>query len=71
MSEIYVTSANELSSDLKRKIEKTFSEKHSDSVVFLYEIDPSLIGGILVKDGDRYYDASVRGRLAVVRRNLR
>lgn len=71
MNVIKVFSSGALESDMKRKVEKSFRGKHDEPVEFVYDVDPTLIGGILVIDGDKYYDASVRGQLAVIKRNLK
>ena len=71
MNVIKVFSSGALESDMKRKVEKSFRGNHDEPVEFVYDVDPTLIGGILVIDGDKYYDASVRGQLAVIKRNLK
>ena len=71
MNAIKVISSDVRDADMKRKVEKSFRNKHEETVQFVYDVDPSLIGGILVIDGDKYYDASVRGQLAVIKRNLK
>lgn len=61
---IEVTSATELSSAQIIKIEKVFLSKHKgENVEFVYKIDKELIGGILVVDGDKYYDGTVRSQI--------
>ncbi len=60
---IEVTSAAPLTPAQTKKIEKTFSAKHKDKVEFVYKIDKELIGGILVVDGDKYYDGTVRSQI--------
>lgn len=60
---IDVTSAKPLSASEVKKIEKVFSQKHKEPVEFAYHIDESLIGGILVVDGDKYYDGTVRSQI--------
>ena len=62
--EIDVTSATEQSSAQIKKIEKVFLSKHKgENVEFVYKIDKELIGGILVVDGDKYYDGTVRSQI--------
>ena len=63
--EIDVTSATELSSAQIKKIEKDFScpSTRAKNVEFVYKIDKELIGGILVVDGDKYYDGTVRSQI--------
>lgn len=61
---IQVSSAAELSAEQIKRIEKVFSSKHKDEKVdFVYKIDKELIGGILVVDGDKYYDGTVRSQI--------
>ena len=35
-----------------------------------YEVDPSLIGGLVIQDGDNLYDASIKTKLATMRKRL-
>ena len=64
MPSITVTSAAELSAKQIARIEKLFSSKHAgESVDFVYKIDKELIGGILIVDGDKYYDGTVRSQI--------
>lgn len=61
---IQVSSATELKDEHKRKIEQVFCAKHKgESVEFVYTIDKELIGGILVVDGDKYYDGTLRSQI--------
>ena len=61
---IRVSSATELSAAQRKRLEKVFSAKHKgESVEFVYSIDKELIGGILVIDGDKYYDGTLRSQL--------
>lgn len=61
---IEVTSAAELSKKQTAEIEKIFSAKHKgEKIDFVYKIDKELIGGILVVDGDKYYDGTYRSQI--------
>ncbi|MDE6294018.1 MAG: F0F1 ATP synthase subunit delta, partial [Clostridiales bacterium] len=61
---IQVSSAAELSAEQKRKIQDVFSSKHrGEKIEFVYSIDKELIGGILVVDGDKYYDGTLRSQI--------
>ena len=35
-----------------------------------YRVDPSLIGGLVIQDGDDLYDASIKNKLDQMRRRL-
>lgn len=61
---IYVSSAAELSASQKSRIQKIFSAKHVGAEVqFVYKIDKELLGGILVSDGGKFYDGTLRYQL--------
>ncbi len=61
---ITVTSAKPLTAAEVKKTEKIFSAKHKGKKVeFVYTIDESLLGGILVIDGDKYYDGTLRSQI--------
>lgn len=61
----YITSAMELSLMQKDAIRRKLLET-TDYVQFefIYEVDPSLIGGIVIRIGDRVVDGSVKNKLA-------
>ncbi len=60
MTEYVVTSAKPLAEEKKRRIAKELQADLS-SVTFL--VDEALVGGIVISDGKRVLDASVRGKL--------
>lgn len=68
---IRVVSSSLISAEMKKKIETTFSKKHNEKVSFVYEIDKSLLGGLLVIDGEHYYDATIKGQLSAMKRALK
>ncbi len=66
-----VTSASELSDEQKNAIaEKVKTMTGAASVEISTKIDPSLIGGVIVKVGDQVLDASLRGQLRRLSINL-
>lgn len=68
---IRVISASELDSACKKAVEDVFIKKHIlAKVIFEYEINAQLLGGLLVIDGDNYYDGTVRGQLSQIRRDI-
>ena len=56
----YITSAMELSLMQKDAIRRKLLE----TTEYVYKVDPSLIGGIVIRIGDRVVDGSVRNKLA-------
>lgn len=69
-SDITVVTAKKLDDKTKNKIEKIFRAKHSDTVNFIYEVDFAVLGGCLIIDGEKYYDATIEGQLARLKKEL-
>ena len=58
-----VISAFELSGDTEQSLAEVLSKKLEREVKVDSSVDPSLIGGVLIRAGDLVIDGSVRGRL--------
>ena len=67
-----VTSAVELSAEQKAKVEHKLLEQTSyEQFEIEYGVDASLIGGMIIRIGDRVVDSSIRSKLDSMARNLR
>ena len=62
-AKVAVTSAFDVPDDTAALLSKTLSERLGKTVDMTVEIDPSLLGGAIIKAGDLVIDGSVRGRL--------
>lgn len=58
-----IISALELSEELKEKLISAVKKAAPQSRFFEVKQDPSLIGGVIIRIGDRLFDGSVKGRL--------
>jgi len=67
----YVTSAGELSSDQRTKLAAQISEIYASPVTLHVDIDPEILGGVVIRVGDERIDGSISGKLATLRRGLR
>ena len=66
-----VYSTRELSENEQQQISKTFAKKVSKkSLIITNIVDPSLLGGIRVRVGNRIFDGSVSGKLNRLEREL-
>jgi F-type H+-transporting ATPase subunit delta len=65
-----ITSAIALSDDEKEQIRKRLVAEHGEGLVFAFDVDPALLGGLRVRVGDRLIDNSVASRLATLRESL-
>ncbi|MES2125463.1 MAG: ATP synthase F1 subunit delta [Gemmatimonadota bacterium] len=65
-----VTVAREMDALARSVIVERLSKAIGKDVIAGFATDPSLLGGVVVRIGDRIYDGSVRKRLAVLRHKL-
>lgn len=65
-----ITTAVPISPDELTRIEQQLSTSLGKQVQATASVDPSLIGGVVVRVGDRLIDGSVRTRLKQLRREL-
>ncbi len=62
-----VTSAFELSLEDQEKLRNSLQNRYGDTLVFTFHVNPSLMGGLRVRVGDRLIDTSVASRLQSMR----
>lgn len=67
---VQVTTAYDLSDDEAQQIVKQIEDASGRKVEATRNVDPSLIGGLVLQAGSLRVDASVRGRLERLRREL-
>lgn len=65
--DVHVTSAVELSEALRERLRETIERSSGKGVVLHERLDESMIGGIVVRIGDKKIDASVRYQIAHLR----
>jgi len=67
-----VVSATELSAEQKERVEEKLLQQTSyESFEVDYSVDASLIGGMVIRIGDRVVDSSIRTKLDTMTKNLR
>jgi F-type H+-transporting ATPase subunit delta len=65
-----VTLARKPDDKLKKLIEEGLSRQLDKEVIAAYLIDPEILGGTIIRVGDRVLDGSVRRRMTKLRRQL-
>lgn len=65
-----ITSAIELSEQEKEALRQSLIKQYGADLSFAYRVDPSLLGGLRVRVGDRLIDTSVASRLTALRESL-
>ena len=68
--EVHLTTAVELSDEEARELVQQIESAAGRKVEATRDVDPSLIGGLVLQVGSRRVDASVRGRFDRLRREL-
>jgi len=66
----FVTSASALSADERRRLTDRLAQLTGGTVELTTQVDPGILGGVVVRLGDRMIDGSVRGRLERLRSQL-
>ena len=68
--EVEVVSAGELSSETEKKIAARVAEATGRRVEMARRVDPSILGGLVLRIGDVIVDGSVKARIRQLRRRL-
>jgi F-type H+-transporting ATPase subunit delta len=58
-----VTTAVALSDEDKEQFRRKLRQKYGDALEFVFNLDPAIIGGVVMQIGDKVMDASVATRL--------
>ena len=66
-----VTSATELTEDQKQKVvDKLLASTDYVEFIMDYKIDPSIIGGLIIRIGDRVVDSSIKSKIDLMKKEL-
>jgi len=65
-----VTSALPLSGDEKETIKQDILDRMEGEVTVTFDVDPEILGGVIIQVGDKVFDNSVAGQLAEMRSSL-
>ncbi|MFL5800188.1 MAG: ATP synthase F1 subunit delta [Roseiflexaceae bacterium] len=65
-----VISAVPLTEPQRMKIVDELRARYGDRIEVRFSVDPSLIGGLIIRVGDQVLDNSLRARLSVIQRNM-
>jgi F-type H+-transporting ATPase subunit delta len=68
---VEVVSAVELDSSMMDKIKKYVEGAVGDQVILKNKVDSSIIGGLVIKIGEKVIDLSIRDRLEDIKANLK
>lgn len=67
---IEVTSAVEIDASQRTSLESSVGKKLGKTVVATYKVDPTIMGGAVIRIGDEIHDGSMRHQLHVLKQKL-
>lgn len=67
---VNVTSAREISPEDQQKIEKALERRYSKKVELTLQLNPQLIGGVVIRVGDQVFDGSLQNKLFKLQQQL-
>ncbi len=65
-----ITTAVPLSKEEKEKLQGKLRKEFGPNLVFRFQVDPEILGGVVVRVGDKMIDSSVARRLRALRQSL-
>lgn len=63
MASVHITTAISLSEEFKQKFTQALTKRTQQQVTLHCAIDPTILGGAIIRIGDRVIDGSIRGKL--------
>ncbi len=67
---VEVTTVAPLAPDQRQALEAKLAGQYGGNLVYTYDTDPEILGGMIVRVGDKLIDGSVRSRLAALKQTL-
>jgi F-type H+-transporting ATPase subunit delta len=67
---VEVVTAVEMSAQQRRTLESKLAQEYGPALSFAYRVDPAILGGVVVRVGDKLIDGSVASRLAAMKQSL-
>lgn len=67
---VEVATAVALPNDQRQALEAKLTAQYGAGLTFSYRVDPAILGGIVVRVGDKLIDGSVAGKLAAMKQAL-
>ena len=66
-----LTTAVELTDNKRAELKAELEKKAGASIELAFDVDASILGGVVLKVGDRVLDASLRAQLAILRETFK
>ena len=69
-TQVEVVTAIPLADDQRQTLETRLAGQYGANLTYEYEVDPTILGGMIVRVGDKLIDGSVASRLAALKQTL-
>jgi F-type H+-transporting ATPase subunit delta len=67
----HLITAIEISDDKKEKIRTSLEQKMAKKFVLEFQVDDKILGGVVLKVGDKVYDASLKAQLNILKEKIK
>lgn len=67
---VEVTTATPMEADQRRALEQKLAAQYGGNLAYEYHVDRAILGGMIVRVGDKLIDGSVASRLAALKQTL-
>ena len=67
---VEVVTAIPVAEDQRQTLETRLAEQYGANLTYEYKVDPTILGGMIVRVGDKLIDGSVASRLAALKQTL-
>lgn len=68
--QVEVVTAIPVAEDQRQTLETRLAEQYGANLTYEYRVDPAILGGMIVRVGDKLIDGSVASRLAALKQTL-
>ncbi len=69
-TQVEVMTAISLADDQRHTLETRLAAQYGANLTYEYKVDPTILGGMIVRVGDKLIDGSVASRLAALKQTL-
>jgi F-type H+-transporting ATPase subunit delta len=66
-----LVTAVKLADNVQKNVVDKLEKQSGQKVVLDYEVDKDIIGGLMLKIGDKVLDASIRAQLQILKENIK
>jgi F-type H+-transporting ATPase subunit delta len=67
---VQVTTASPLAADQRQAVEAKLVSQYGSNLAYEYKVDSTILGGMIIRVGDKLIDGSVASRLAALKQTL-